>query len=138
MAPGKAVAERTRLAGQAHKKAASEAAAIIENNKAKNLRCLTAKTQKAFFNTTTQWLSVIGNFVSMIGIYYKRKEIKIPFHPTDSPAIATSACGLQTNSKKRDPTDGLKKSVERFRQYHIRMKPKNLTSIKCSSALLPF
>ena len=26
--------------------------------------------------TTTQWLSVISIFISVVGIYYKRKEIK--------------------------------------------------------------
>jgi len=30
--------------------------------------------------TTTQWLSVISIIISVVGIYYKREEIKKGFH----------------------------------------------------------
>ena len=35
--------------------------------------------------TTTQWLSVISILLSMVGIYYKQKEIKALFIPPVEP-----------------------------------------------------
>jgi len=78
VAARKAVAERTRLAREAQKKAASEAAVIIANNKETN-DTKTAVPESEDTNTTrnvlttAQWLSVISIFVSIIGLYYKRE-----------------------------------------------------------------
>ena len=89
VAAGKMVAERTRLAREAQKKAAAEAAIIIANsNQAKGEaaapeRFLTIeeenpKTSEATRSllTTTQWLAVSSLVVGLIGLYYKREELK--------------------------------------------------------------
>ena len=104
VAAGKAIAEKTKLAREAQKKALAEAQIIIENNKLKQAASAaaaadppsaapdppaTAADQPADQSpadqttrnalTTTQWLSVISIFISVVGIYYKREEIKKVF-----------------------------------------------------------
>ena len=93
VAAGKAVAERTRLAREQQKKAAAEAAIIIANNKAKGSNSvadppvseptptiadetLKSTEEKNSSLTTTQWLALGSIVVSLIGIYYKREELK--------------------------------------------------------------
>ena len=88
VAAGKAVAERTRLAREQQKKAAAEAAVIIANNKAKATppvseptptiadETLKSTEEKNSSLTTTQWLALGSIVVSLIGIYYKREELK--------------------------------------------------------------
>ena len=101
VAAGKLVAERTRLAREQQKKAAAEAAIIIANNKAKATapasNCVAApepdpptedETPKSTEDinkvdnsilSTTQWIAVGSLIASLIGIYYKRKELKAAF-----------------------------------------------------------
>ena len=82
VAAGKAVAERTRIAREAQKKALIEAQSMIANNQVKQAgppppvteTPSTESTKNVL--TTTQWLSVISIVVSLAGIYYKREEIK--------------------------------------------------------------
>ena len=88
VAAGKLVAERTRRAREQKKKAAAEAAIIIANNKAKAaapapepdppIADETPKNtgEKNSSLSTTQWLAVASLIVSLIGIYYKREELK--------------------------------------------------------------
>ena len=88
VAAGKAIAERTKMAREAQKKALIEAQSIIANNQTK-VAPPVADTPSADpppadpplesaknVLTTTQWLSVISIVVSLAGIYYKREEIK--------------------------------------------------------------
>ena len=88
VAAGKAIAEKTRIAREAQKKALDEANAIIANKKAPEAaatpeaatatpEAATATPEAAI--TTTQWLSGISIFLSIVGIYYKREEIKVLF-----------------------------------------------------------
>ena len=97
VAAGKVVAERTRLAREQQKKAAAEAAIIIANNKAKAaappsntvavpepdppIADESLKSTKVDNSSlsTTQWIGVISIVVSLIGIYYKREELKAAF-----------------------------------------------------------
>ena len=103
VAAGKLVAERTRLAREQQKKAAAEAAVIIANNKAKKAArarfkhiqhsCCThhqnmkhQRVQKLIIGGippnplgVTQWIGVISIGVSLLGIYYKREELKAAF-----------------------------------------------------------
>ena len=91
MAAGKLVAERTRLAHEQQKKAAAEAAIILANNKAKAADLAREPTptmadetpkntgEKNSSLSTTQWLAVASLVVSLIGIYYKREELKAVF-----------------------------------------------------------
>ena len=101
VAAGKLVAERTRLAREQQKKAAAEAAIILANNKAKaaapapeptpTIADETPKStgEKNSSLSTTQWLAVASLVVSLIGIYYKREELKAVFSKkTPEPARA--------------------------------------------------
>ena len=77
VAAGKAIAERTKQAREAQKKKLAEADVIIANNQLKKAEAAAAAeppTKNVL--TTTQWLSVISIFISVVGIYYKREEIK--------------------------------------------------------------
>ena len=91
VAAGKLVAERTRLAREQQKKAAAEAAIIIANNKTKaaapppeptlpteNETPKSNKVDNSSLNIT-QWIGVVGIVISLIGIYYKREELKAAF-----------------------------------------------------------
>ena len=91
VAAGKLVAERTRLAREQQKKAAAEAAIIIANNKTKATAPVSEPTptiadetpksteEKNSILSTTQWIAVGSLIVSLIGIYYKREELKATF-----------------------------------------------------------
>ena len=105
VAAGKAVAERTRLAREQQKKAAAEAAVIIANNKAKGSNSVADPTvseptptiadetlksteEKNSSLSTTQWLALGSIVVSLIGIYYKREELKAAFSKKNTPEPA--------------------------------------------------
>ena len=89
VAAGKAIAERTRIAHEAQKKALIEAQSIIANNQAKvdppSAEPPPVAEPPPSTITTTQWLSVISIFVSLVGLYYKREEIKSVFTKKTSP-----------------------------------------------------
>ena len=103
VAAGKATAEKTRIAREAQKKALIEAQSIIAQAKQADPVAPPsvadspaeppdppAKPPSAKVITTTQWLSVIGIIVSLVGIYYKREEIKNVFPkkaPPPSPVL---------------------------------------------------
>ena len=115
VAAGKAVAERTRRAREEQRKAAAEAAVIIANNKAKATPAApepvpttedeTPKStgEKNSSLSTTQWLAVASLVVSLVGIYYKREELKAvfskktpePARVEPQPARATQPKGLR-------------------------------------------
>ena len=91
VAAGKAIAERTKIAREAQKKALIEAQSIIAQAKQADpppiaqadpppaqVTDTPSETAKNVL-TTTQWLSVISIIVSLVGIYYKREEIKNVF-----------------------------------------------------------
>ena len=95
VAAGKAVAARTRIAREAQRKAVIEAQSIIAQAKhadpvadspappaeppAPPVEPPAPEPPSAKVLTTTQWLSVIGIIVSLVGTYYKREEIKNVF-----------------------------------------------------------
>ena len=95
VAAGKLVAERTRLAREQQKKAAAEAAIIIANNKTKATAPVSEPDPPIAYESpkstedvnkvdnsslsTTKWIGVISIVVSLIGIYYKREELKAVF-----------------------------------------------------------
>ena len=97
VAAGKAVAEKTRIAREAQKKALIEAQSIIAQAKSADPPSVAdplsaadppsdddpPSTKKVL--TTTQWLSIISIFVSLAGVYYKREEIKKVFAKKDAP-----------------------------------------------------
>ena len=97
VAAGKAVAEKTRLAREQQKKATAEAAIIIANNKAKATAPVSEPTPTIADETpkstkvdnsslsTTQWIGVVSIVVSLIGIYYKREELKAVFSKKKTP-----------------------------------------------------
>ena len=90
VAAGKAIAERTRIARVEQRKALIEAQSIIANNQAK-VEPPPASEPKVEPTknvlTTTQWLSIISIFVSLVGVYYKREEIKNVFAKKATPPL---------------------------------------------------
>ena len=100
VAAGKAVAERTRIARESQRKALVEAQSIIAQAKAPAPPPVSVEpppeTAKNVL-TTTQWLSIISIVVSLVGVYYKREEIKnvltkkappvLPRAPPPSPVL---------------------------------------------------
>ena len=97
VAAGKAIAERTRIAREAQKKALIEAQSIIAQAKKADPvadspappaepPAQVAEPPSAKVLTTTQWLSVINIIVSLVGIYYKREEIKNVFAKQTTPS----------------------------------------------------
>ena len=87
VATGKKIAEKTKQARKAQKKALAEAQIIIANNQLKQAEPVatpvadsppTETPVESTKNvlTTTQWLSVISVIVSLAGVFYKREEIK--------------------------------------------------------------
>ena len=79
VAAGKAVAERTKIAREAQKKALIKAESMIAQTKVappSETPPPVADQDTKNVLTTTQWLSVISIVVSLAGIYYKREEIK--------------------------------------------------------------
>ena len=97
VAAGKAIAEKTRIAREAQRKALIEAQSIIAQAKPADPPAQVAdppappsvadppsETTKKVL-TTTQWLSVINIIVSLVGVYYKREEIKNVFTKKAAP-----------------------------------------------------
>ena len=88
VAAGKATAERTRIAREAQKKALIEAQSIIAQAKpadpVADTPSAAPETTKNVL-TTTQWLSIISIVVSLVGVYYKREEIKNAFSKKAAP-----------------------------------------------------
>ena len=100
VAAGKAIAERTRIAREAQKKALIEAQSLIAQAKKADPvsdspaplaepPAPPAEPPSAKVLTTTQWLSVISIIVSLVGVYYKREEIKNVFAKKAPPVLPT-------------------------------------------------
>ena len=114
---GKAIAERTRLAREAQKKALIEAQSIIAQAKHADPvaeptappaepAAPPAEPPSAQVLTTTQWISVISIIVSLVGVYYKREELKKVFAkkaPPPSPVLPTPVdAAPKTTIRKMD------------------------------------
>ena len=99
---GKAIAEKTRKAREEQKKKLAEAETIIAKEQLRKAEAARGseppaaevetpaaevKTPAADLQTftTTQWLSVISIIISVVGIYYKREEIKKVFAQKSPP-----------------------------------------------------
>ena len=83
VAAGKATAENTKIAREAQKKALIEAQSIIaqqpkpaDTPSDDPVDDTPSETTKKNVLTTTQWLGIISIVVSLVGVYYKREEIK--------------------------------------------------------------
>ena len=104
VAAGKAIAQKTKQAHEAQKKALAEAQIIIANNQIKQAEpppvadtpvepppvADTPVEPTKNVLTTTQWLSVISIIISLAGLYNKRKEIKTVFAkkpPVEMPRV---------------------------------------------------
>ena len=105
VAADKAVAERTRIAREVQKKALIESQSYIAQMKKADPVAEPAAPPSVADSpapeppsaiTTTQWLSVIGIIVSLVGIYYKREEIKKRFSQKSPAAIACVATRAYT------------------------------------------
>ena len=107
VAAGKAIAERTRIAREAQKKALIEAQSIIAQAKQADpvadppappsVAEPPSETKNVL--TTTQWLSVISIIVSLVGVYYKREQIKNVFATPSSPVLQRAPPPVDAASK---------------------------------------
>ena len=89
VAAGKMVAERTKKAREEQKKAASDAA-VNEAKKAQkapatSLLATEGNAISPSSLSTTQWLAVGSIVVSLVGIYYKREELKAFYNKRVAP-----------------------------------------------------
>ena len=106
VAAGKAIAEKRRQAKEAQKQKMAEADIIIANERLKKAQEEAKKvdesppsatlpdTPKETVSqtlSTTQWLMVVGIGISIIGLYYKRLEIKNAFYKIKVPVTAKLA-----------------------------------------------
>ena len=108
VATGKAIAERTRIAREKQKKDLIEAQSIIALAKhadppaPPSVAEPPSETKNVL--TTTQLLSVISIIVSLVGVYYKREEIKNVFSKKAAPPPrATPPLHVDAASKKSHP-----------------------------------
>ena len=106
VAAGKAVAERTRIAREEQKKALIEAQSIIAQAKHADPPappCVAEppapEPPSAKVLTTTQWLSVVSIIVSLVGVYYKREEIKNVFAKKAAPQLPRAPPPVDAASK---------------------------------------
>ena len=94
VAAGKAIAEKRRQAQEAQKKKLAEADVIVANEQLKKAQEETKKVDEtppetvSQTLTTTQLLSVISIGISLVGLYYKREEIKNALSKIKAPASA--------------------------------------------------
>ena len=107
VAAGKLVAEKTRKSREAQKKAAAEAAGII-SAKAKKASASAdtppaaqQPTEAASGLSSTQWLVIgaRGFVISLIGLYYKREEVKAAFASRPHAVTPESAEPSKNNKK---------------------------------------
>ena len=90
VAAGKAIAAKTKKDREDQKKALIEAQSIIARS---NLQVDPTPSEPTPVEpaknvlTTTQWLSIISIFVSLVGVYYKREEIKNVFAKKATPPL---------------------------------------------------
>ena len=101
VAAGKALAERTRIAREAQKKALIEAQSIIAQAKHADpvADSPAPEPPSAKVLTTSQWLSVISIIVSLVGVYYKREEIKNVFAKKAAPQLSRAPPPVDAASK---------------------------------------
>jgi len=119
VAAGKMVAERTRLAREQQKKAAE---AYMASNKAKATTAApepapttegessNCSGEKNIGLSTTQWLAVASIVVSLVGIYYKREELKTAF-AKKTPEPAPEPARVEPEPARATRTKGLKKMI---------------------------
>ena len=114
VAAGKAIAEKRRQAKEAQKQKIAEADIIIANEQLKKAQEEAKKADKSppaatpaatpsatlpdtpketvsQTLSTTQWLMVVSIGISIIGLYYKRLEIKNAFYKIKAPVTAKLA-----------------------------------------------
>ena len=116
VASGKAIAQRTKMAREAQKKALIKAQSIIAKKQADPPPASDAPSAdppavdepNKNVLTTTQWLSVISIVVSLAGIYYKREEIK----------------ALLTKKPPQDYTPPPRRGRDSRQDFGIRMSPR--------------
>jgi len=121
VAAGKRVSERTQLAREQQKKAA-EAYYNLVNNKAEATTAAPepapttegespkSSGEKNSSLSTTQWLAVASIVVSLVGIYYKREELKAVFDKK-TPVPAPEPARVEPEPARATQPKGLKKMI---------------------------
>ena len=102
---GKAIAEKRRLAKEAQKQKNAEANVIVANEQLRKAQEEAKKVDQpppetvSQTLTTTQWLSVISIIISLVGVYYKREEIKNALSKIKAPASNTQTAPASANEQ---------------------------------------
>jgi len=131
----KAIAEKRWQAQEQQKKKLSEADSIIAKEQLRKAEESARKAQEAVKApplefpaekttpaaepktedalTTTQWLSVISIIISMVGIYYKREEIKRVFAKIKVPTVKAPTVKAPTVKAPTVEAPTVKTSIER-------------------------
>ena len=104
VAAGKAIQEKRQSRKEEQEKKVAEADVIVANEQLRKAQEEAKKVDKSLPEmappettkvsqtlTTTQWLSVISIGISLLGVYYKREEIKNALSKIKAPASATPA-----------------------------------------------
>jgi len=119
VAAGKMVAERTRLAREEQKKATE---AYHAENKAKAATAAPepaptteGESPKSGGLSTNQWIAIGGICVSLLGIYYKREELKAMAKPAfdkfKTPEPAPEPASGEPEPARATQRKGLKKMI---------------------------
>jgi len=144
VAAGKMVTERTRLAREQQKKAAE---AYMASNKAKATTAApepppTTEGESPKYSgekniglSTTQWLAVGSIVVSLVGIYYKREELKAAFDKKTPEPAPEPACVEPEPARATQPK-GFKKMIKLSCVKYITMPKVDVPQILISSAAI--
>lgn len=122
VAAGKATAEKTRLAREAQKRAAEQHAAMSADKapapappQPQPTDAASASSNAALATSatisTTQWLAIGSFVVSLIGLYYKREEIKSTLSAKGPPPPETSLTPVVPSKipvANKNPAKGLR------------------------------
>ena len=113
------VAERTRLAREEQKKAAEAYHAKKEAKAAPEAPEPTPTTEGEspksgglFGLSFNQWIGICGIGVSLLGIFYKRKEIKSAFDKFKTPEPAPEPASVEPEPARDTRPKGLKKMFD--------------------------
>ena len=122
---GKAIAQKTKLAREAQKKALIEAQSIIASRQSDPPPVSDPPAELPPVESTknvlatTQWLSVISIIVSLAGVYYKREEIKSVFTKKNSVEKQPALPRVSPHHRPLTPPQREKWASERWIKHFI-------------------
>jgi len=146
VAAGKRVSERTRLAREQQKKDA-EAYRALGENKAKAATeppepapTTEVESPKSGGLSANQWIAIGGIGVSLLGIYYKREELKATtnaaFDKIKTPVPVLAPARVEPEPALATQQKGFKKCFKHLRVMHIMMSDRTIAHLLISSVAI--